>query len=135
LGLTQTTPGPGSSWGLTTTSAADQLRLLVDLTSPSGPLAAPGRAYLLDLMTRVEGDQVWGVAGIAVGGDALAVKNGWLPLDGDDGDWVVNSIGRIAGPARTLLVAVLSDSSPDMDSGISVVQRVAALAAGAVRTS
>ncbi|GAC1331644.1 MAG: hypothetical protein NVSMB13_20010 [Mycobacteriales bacterium] len=132
LGLTQTTPGTDGLWGLTTTSAADQLRLLVDLTSEQSPLAAPARAYLLHLMGAVEEDQAWGVSAAARPGDQLAVKNGWLPLDGDDGNWVVDSIGRLSGVGGTLLVAVLSDASADMDSGISVVQRAAVLGVSAL---
>ena len=132
LGLTQTTPGPDGLWGLTTTSAADQLRLLVELTSEQSPLAAPARAYLLRLMGAVEEDQAWGVSAAARPGDRLAVKNGWLPLDGDDGNWVVDSIGQLGGVGGTLLVAVLSDASADMDSAISVVQRAAVLGASAL---
>ena len=40
LGLRRTTPGPGDYWGLTTTTAGDQLRLL---TGPRDGAFAAGR--------------------------------------------------------------------------------------------
>ena len=54
LGLSETTPGANGVWGLTTTTAADQLRLLAAVTDPAGPLRPAGRAYLLGLMECAE---------------------------------------------------------------------------------
>ncbi|OAH09458.1 serine hydrolase [Streptomyces jeddahensis] len=61
LGLTATTPGPGGLWGLTQTTAADQLRLLEAITRDDSALSSASRTYLYDLMTRIHPGQDWGV--------------------------------------------------------------------------
>jgi beta-lactamase class A len=124
LGLRATAPNP--SWGMTTTTAADQLRLLGSIVAPSGPLAADGRALLLGHMRRVHQDQRWGITA-AAGPDSTAsyVKNGWTTVDVDQGRWLVNSVGRITEPGRDWLVAVLSDHHASQSAGIRVVERVA----------
>lgn len=127
LGLDGSVPGSDRHWGLTTTTAADQLKLLKAVFTERSPLEAGSRAYLRELMGGVTGDQAWGVS---VAGVPCALKNGWLPRTAT-GLWVVNSIG-CAG-ADGLLIAVLSDGQPDRTSGIAVVERAAAAAAGAAR--
>lgn len=129
FGLTETTPGQDGSWGVTTTTAADQLRLLQMITSSSGPLDSANRAYLLGLMNRVEDDQRWGVPD-AAGTQAtdVYVKNGWMPSSADGGAWVINSVGRIVEPGHDWLVVVLSDDNSTQTSGITLVQHVADLA-------
>lgn len=62
LGLRSTRPGPGGAWGSTTTSAADQVRLLNALISPRSPLTARHRRYVLSLMSDVTPEQAWGVS-------------------------------------------------------------------------
>jgi beta-lactamase class A len=124
LGLRQTTPN--SSWGMTTTTAADQLRLLASIVGPAGPLAADGRGLLLGYLRQVHRDQRWGITA-AAGPDSTAtfVKNGWTTVDADQGRWLVNSVGRITEPGRDWLVAVLSDRHASRSAGITVVERVA----------
>jgi beta-lactamase class A len=134
FGLTQTTPGAGGYWGSTTTTAADQVRLLAMLTDESGPLAAEGRAYELGLMASVESDQRWGVpAASGSAATAVYVKDGWLSSPSDDDLWIVNSIGRIVEPGHDWLVAVLSDHHEDEDPGIALVQQAATIAVGGLR--
>ncbi|MFI6785149.1 serine hydrolase [Micromonospora sp. NPDC050276] len=94
LGLPETRPNV--HWGLTTTTAADQLRLLTALTSPTGPLTPQDRAFIMGLMKKVIPEQRWGVtAAREPGTPAAYVKNGWDTVDVDGGRWLVNSIGRI----------------------------------------
>ena len=128
LGLTETTPR--SSWGLTTTSAADQVRLLTALTSEDSPLTAPSRAYLLGLMSEVCDDQDWGVT--AAGDDDAPVKNGWLPYSGDGYAWEVNSIGIVTVGSQRVLIAVLTRHGATEASGIALVEQLSRLAAAAV---
>ncbi|MDG4789222.1 serine hydrolase [Micromonospora sp. WMMD1102] len=124
LGLRQTTPA--ASWGLTTTTAADQLRLLTVLTDPAGPLDADGRAFLLGLMGQVDEAQDWGITAAAGrASTASCVKNGWTTVDADNGLWLANSIGRIVEPGRDWLVAVLSDHHPTRQQGIAAVEKAA----------
>ncbi len=111
LGLHATLPPWDGAWGLTTTTVADQLRLLADLVSPRSPLSATARAYELGLLRDVEPAQVWGVTAAAAAGTRPAVKNGWLPA-GPDGTWVINSIGVVGRAGRILLIVVLSADQP-----------------------
>lgn len=128
LGLVETTPR--SSWGLTTTSAADQVRLLTALTSDNSPLTASSRAYLLGLMSEVCDDQDWGVT--AAGDDDAPVKNGWLPYSGDGYAWEVNSIGIVTVGSQRVLIAVLTRHGATEASGIALVEQLSRLAAAAV---
>ncbi|MBE1492828.1 serine hydrolase [Plantactinospora soyae] len=124
LGLRATTPNP--SWGMTTTTAADQLRLLASIVTPGSPLTGDSRALLLGFMRQVRRDQRWGITA-AAGPDSTAsyVKNGWTTVDADQGRWLVNSVGRITEPGRDWLIAVLSDHHASQSAGITVVEGVA----------
>ncbi|SEG69083.1 Beta-lactamase enzyme family protein [Thermomonospora echinospora] len=126
LGLTETTPASGGYWGLTSTSAHDQVRLLSVLAAGDGPLDARSRAYALSLMSSVSAGQDWGVSAAAPG-SPVALKNGWLPRTADDGRWVVNSIGRVRTGTHDYLIAVLSDRSPSLKKGITTVEHVTKL--------
>ncbi|AQZ70010.1 hypothetical protein BKM31_00440 [[Actinomadura] parvosata subsp. kistnae] len=129
LGLRDTRPGPGGAWGSTTTSAADQVRLLTALVSPKSPLSARHRRYVLALMRGVTPEQAWGVS--AIGGHA-ELKNGWLPRERDGGRWTVNSIGRVRARGRTYLIAVVSRRHLSLGAGIKAVEHVSKLVAKAV---
>ncbi|MBO2445819.1 serine hydrolase [Actinomadura barringtoniae] len=127
FGLKSTVPGPGGAWGSTTTSAADQVRLLNALTSSKSPLSAARRRYVLGLMGSVATDQAWGVSAGAADGDDVALKNGWLPRTVDGGAWTINSIGRISGDDHDYLIAVVSRGHPSMAAGVATVEHVATL--------
>ena len=136
LGLTETTPGTGGWWGRTTTTANDQLRLLQDLTSTSGPLNATSRSYVLNLMSQVEDDQDWGVpAAASAQATDVYVKNGWMDDSTDDGLWVNNSVGRIVEPGHDWLVVVLTSGNTDESSGIDAVEHTATLSVDGLRAS
>ncbi|MET8248094.1 serine hydrolase [Streptomyces sp. NPDC005202] len=129
LGLTSTKGGPGPRWGLTRTTASDQIRLLraVFGTSPashagSTTLNEASRSYIRRLMTRIVADQAWGVSAAADSGWAL--KNGWLQRN-TTGLWDVNSVGQVMVGGHRYLVAVLSDGDTSMKDGISLVERAA----------
>ncbi|MET8921592.1 serine hydrolase [Streptomyces sp. NPDC052071] len=137
MGLTATKGGHGPKWGLTQTTASDQIRLLLcvfDGAGPSktdSPLNKESRAYIQSLMTRVASDQTWGVS--AASGSSHALKNGWLQRTAS-GLWDINSVGRVTVDGHSYLVAVLSDGSPSMNEGISVVERAARQAVVAATT-
>ncbi|WP_188187172.1 serine hydrolase [Nonomuraea sp. SYSU D8015] len=127
FGLRDTRPGPGGAWGATTTSAADQVRLLTALTSPKSPLSAGNRRHVLGLMDDVAPEQAWGVSA-AGGQDAeVALKNGWLPRERHGGRWTVNSIGRVRDGGRTYLIAVISHRHGSMDAGVKAVEQASRL--------
>jgi beta-lactamase class A len=131
LGLRHTTPGAGVYWGLTSTTADDQLRLLADLTSRNSPLSARSRSYELGLMRHVAAGQAWGITAAATRGTWSAVKNGWLP-DGSYTTWVINSIGVIHDHGQEILVVVLSKDQPSESAGISEAEAAARAVVSAI---
>ncbi len=76
--------------------------------APSTLLSETFRQYGLSLLHHVVVTRAWGVSTGPPAG-TVALKNGWLPRT--DG-WHVNSIGAVAAPAASYVLAVLtSDSS------------------------
>ncbi|NEB79997.1 serine hydrolase [Streptomyces sp. SID14478] len=120
-GATRTGLGAYGYWGLTRTTAADQLRLLGVLTNPRSFLKS--RAYSLKLMSEVRKDQRWGVSAGVPRGLRVHLKNGWLPRATHG--WRVHSIGAFTGSGRTYRLAVLSHDNPSMAYGVRTVERVA----------
>ncbi|MEU8693294.1 serine hydrolase [Streptomyces sp. NPDC048665] len=131
LGLTSTTSGPGGKWGLTRTTASDQIRLLRAVFDGDGDdtavktgataLNAGSRAYINTLMTQVVPEQKWGVSAV---GSRHALKNGWLQRT-TSGLWDVNSVGQVTVNGHRYLVAVLSNGSASMAEGVSLVEQTA----------
>ncbi|WP_329114640.1 serine hydrolase [Streptomyces sp. NBC_01465] len=132
LGLTGTTGGDGELWGLTQTTAADQLTLLrAVFGSGSGSasvLDASSRTYIKGLMGQVEADQQWGVS---AAGSSWELKNGWLPRSAT-GLWDINSIGHVTAGGRSYLLAVLSGGNSSQKAGISLVEDAARTAVTAI---
>jgi hypothetical protein len=134
-GLTGTTPSscvncpgfPWPGWGLSTTTAADQLALLRALIEPNSALTAAERSYALSLMENVTPDQRWGVSGGVPAQATVALKNGWLPLDSAGDDWQINSVGWVSGGGRDYLIAVLSTGNPSEQYGIDTIGQLAAM--------
>jgi beta-lactamase class A len=135
LGLTDTTPSnclscagfawPG--WGLSTTTALDQIALLRALVQPNAHLTDTEQTFALGLMERVTPLQRWGVtAGVPLQATA-ALKNGWLPLTSEDNDWQINSIGWISGSGRSYLIAVLTTGDPTEQYGIDTIGGLSAI--------
>lgn len=118
------------SWGLTRTTARDQLRFLGAISAAgtrASPLNARSGALLLDLMEDVIAEQKWGVSAAAHRGDSVSLKNGWLPRSTLGKRWIVNSIGRITGPSLDLRLAILSQKSTSQAQGIEIVEQAATL--------
>lgn len=128
LGLTGTTGGSGLLWGLTQTTAADQVTLLRDVFGSEGALSDASRGCIRRLMGRVSAGQDWGVPSAADG--AFEVKNGWLQRS-TTSLWDINSIGRIASGGHTYLVAVVSRGSATQAGGIALVEDAAKAAVAA----
>ncbi|MET9503051.1 serine hydrolase [Streptomyces sp. NPDC006622] len=129
FGLTGTEGGDGGLWGLTRTTAADQLTLLRQVFGADPALSEASRTYLQGLMGRIAADQRWGVSAVA-DGSAWALKNGWLPRTAT-GLWDVNSIGRVTCGGHDYLVAVLSDGNATRARGIALVEAAAKAAVSA----
>ncbi|MDN0196086.1 serine hydrolase [Streptomyces sp. S.PNR 29] len=125
FGLTDTEGGDGALWGLTQTTAADQLTLLGQVfgDDAESELSGVSRTYLQGLMEQIAAGQHWGVSA-AADGSRWALKNGWLPRS-TTGLWDINSIGRVRVDGHDCLVAVLSDGNPTKAKGISLVEAAA----------
>ena len=127
FGLTDTDVD-NAAFGDTTTTVTDQIRLLREAMTSDSALDSANRDYIRDLMSHVESDQRWGVSAAAddsgSGADDYLLKNGWLPRSATD-LWEINSIGEVSHDGHEYLVAVLSRDNESMDSGISVIEKVA----------
>ncbi|MGQ4362784.1 serine hydrolase [Streptomyces sp. SAS_272] len=130
FGLTDTAGGEGMLWGLTQTTAADQLKLLQQVFGDSSELSEASRSYLQGLMGRIAPGQRWGVSAAAEG-SRWALKNGWLPRS-TTGLWDVDSIGRVTAGGRDYLVSVLSNGNATQAAGISLVETAAKAAVAVV---
>jgi Beta-lactamase enzyme family len=132
LSLSQTVPSsegyiPGTDlpgWGLTTTSALDQVTMVKALVFQNSVLDPASQQVALHLMENVESDQDWGVTGGVPAGVTVALKNGWLPLSGQG--WQVNSVGWVDGDDRNYVLAVLSTDDPTEQYGIDTIQTISA---------
>jgi beta-lactamase class A len=124
-GLTQTTPDAAGYWGLSTTTAADQVQLVRTLAYPNSILSPASQSYALNLMTHVDPDQAWGVSAGVAPGATVALKNGWLPLD--SGGWQINSIGAVKGDGRNYVIAVLTNGNATEAEGIGTIQGISEL--------
>ncbi|WP_234439767.1 serine hydrolase [Streptomyces bicolor] len=141
LGLSSTEGGPGIRWGLTRTTATDQVKLLraVFTRGPARSARAharlnqESRAYIRHLMGQVVRDQDWGISAAGSPGSGWALKNGWLRRDSTD-LWIINSVGQVTVHGHRYLVSVLSDGNPTMESGVSLVEQAARAAVGAAST-
>ncbi|WP_449341884.1 serine hydrolase [Streptomyces aurantiogriseus] len=122
FGLTDTEGGDGALWGLTRTTAADQLTLLQQVFGEDSELSAASRAYVQGLMGEIAVGQQWGVSA-AADGSAWALKNGWLPRS-TTGLWDVNSIGRVTVDGQDYLVAVVSNGNATQANGITLPSTV-----------
>ena len=143
-GTTATTLNPYGLWGLTRTSAADQLRILGVLTGARARalLSPSSRAYGLKQLNEVRRDQRWGVPAGMPRGTKAYLKNGWLSRSTHG--WRVHSIGAFTGTAkakatatskartvtakargRTYRIVVLSHDNPTMKYGVRTIERVA----------
>lgn len=131
FGLVGTEGGDGELWGLTQTTAADQLTLLQQVFGDDSELSEASRSYARGLMRRIAVGQQWGVSA-AADGSAWALKNGWLPRS-TTGLWDINSVGRVTVDGDDYLVAVLSKGNSTQAKGISLVEAAARAAVSVFR--
>ncbi|MDJ1132254.1 serine hydrolase [Streptomyces iconiensis] len=133
LGPRRTDPDRTGRWGLSRTTAADQLALLGAVHGEGSPLAPQARAYMRELMGRVVETQRWGISAAGDGTAAAELKNGWLPRTAT-GLWAINSVGRVRACGRTYLLAVLSDGHSTRARGIETVEEAARAAVRVLRS-
>jgi len=125
LKVHHTSPPSTGNVNLTTTTVADQLQLLLDLTLARAPLDLACRDYALGLLDHVQASQRWGVPIAASSRTGYAVQDGWLQ---DQRLWVVNSIGVIEHHGQDLLIAVLSKGNQSETRGVALAEAAATAA-------
>lgn len=130
FGLDETTvkADDGSSWGLATTSARDQVNLVRQvLLGEWGPLQPRYRSLARHLMKSVIPEQTWGVTAGVPESWAVAQKNGFAGI-------TINSVGWVdePGPSQGYVVAILSQGWPNHPTGIAAVERVSEMVAEAL---
>jgi hypothetical protein len=125
-GTTDTDLNTHGYWGLSTTTAADQLKLLKTVAYPNALVDNASRAYELGLMEGEEADQLWGVSGGVPSGVTVALKDGWDPL-GNGTTWQINSIGWVDGDSRNYLFAVLTNGDGSESYGIQTIEGVSGI--------
>ena len=121
LGLQDTTPNV--AWGLTSTTACDQVVLLRTIAYPGAVLTPASRSYELGLMSRVDPRQRWGIPDGVPAGVPVAVKNGWLPVGGG---WQINSDAYVHGDGRDYVVSVMTRGNPTEGYGIETIGHISA---------
>lgn len=119
IGATDTTTD--EQWGLTQTTALDQVRVVRLYAYANRVLNDRSRAVVQDFMKTVVSSQHWGVSAGVVDKNIVQLKNGWLPRAGK---WDINSIGHISVSGHDYAVAILSNGSSSQKYGIASVEDV-----------
>jgi len=115
-----------SVWGLTRTTAADQIHLVRQvLAGEFGPLAAPYRAEARFYTGNVVASQRWGASAAVPPGWAVFQKNGFAPSQCCG--WRLNSVGWVERPGGSgWALAILTDGWATEGAGIDAVQAIGA---------
>ncbi|QIK71336.1 hypothetical protein G7070_02350 [Propioniciclava coleopterorum] len=127
LGLPNTHADPRSPfWSWTNTTPDDQRVLIDRLVEGTPAVHDEDRLYLVDVMTKTNSEQTWGV-----GHDRrkdkveVAMKNGWVQFKSLDNLWAVNSIGHVVGEGRDYTAAIMC-RRPTFDEGRDLVDAIGA---------
>jgi hypothetical protein len=121
--------GEFGRWGSTTTRPRDVVAVLGQVLATEGP-AARRYALLQDSMRRVVPDQRWGITALADPGTDVQVKVGWVQTPTG---WVVNSSGRVLVDGSPVLISVMTDRNPTMETGVAATEAVASTVGDIVR--
>jgi len=131
IGATST--GAPNAWGLTQTTALDQLKVVNQIAYPGTVLSQASADSANDLLQNVESDQSWGVSAGTPDDVTVLLKNGWLEDDetndpySNTDDWTMNSIGHVFGEGQDYTIAVLTQGDPSQYLGINTIQQLAAI--------
>ncbi|MCW1909639.1 class A beta-lactamase-related serine hydrolase [Lactiplantibacillus paraplantarum] len=126
LKMTHTTANL-SSWSMTKTTPADQVRLLRTIYYPSDYLTKQSKHYIQNLMGTVSHEQSWGVSKSAPN---YQLKNGWMDLSDNGLGWQVNSIGHVYDQHRDpqgYVIAIYTNQDETMSQGVDLVESLAAV--------
>jgi Beta-lactamase enzyme family len=124
VGLTDTHLDPTGYWGLSTSTALDQVRLVQAAAFPNPALTDASRQYVTGLMQHVVAYEDWGVSTGVPEGVSVALKNGWDPVTGV---WEINSDGWVLGDGQDYAISILCGGAPTETTGIDAVDALARL--------
>lgn len=133
VGTTRTKVAPGGQWGLTQTTADDQLKIINQVAYSSDFLNQSSRDTAFDLLNGVVASQAWGVTAGLPADASIQLKNGWLPDHGtgnrfnDQNTWTVNSVGHVREGEHDYTIAVLTMGNPTEDYGIQTIEALSAV--------
>jgi hypothetical protein len=122
IGMKHTDLNDDGYWGISTTTAADQIVLLREVFQPSKVLDPVDQSFMRALMEHTEAGQRWGISAGTPNCATVALKDGWVPII--NGDWEINSIGSVTGCGHDYLIAILTDHNPSETGGIAVVDGI-----------
>jgi beta-lactamase class A len=131
FGLTATTPSTRpitptvSGWAFTTTSAADQVKIVRAFAFHNALLSDQDRAFGLSLMEHIQPSQAWGIPADAPPALTVALKTGYYPLAANDSQ--VNSIGFVSGAGQRYVFAMLDNGVPSEAYGAATLNALATL--------
>lgn len=134
VGATSTTTDVANHWGLTQTTALDQVKIANAFAYPNGPLSTSSETIVDNLLDQVEDDQLWGISGGLPDDVSFELKDGWLPDNetadqyADTDDWTVNSVGHVHGSGADYTIAILTNGDPDEQYGITTAEDLSAVA-------
>lgn len=119
IGLDQTAMD-NDSWGYSTTTPQDMVRLMAKLGNCT-ILNAELCHYALEVMRDVTPGQRWGVSAGPPKSVSVALKNGWLP-EGEG--WAINSVGYVKGKQLRYAIAVYTRPNDTMRYGIDTIEAI-----------
>lgn len=137
VGATDTIANTYGSWGVTLTTASDQLKIAEQIAYKDTILSPSSIAIANELLDNVQPDQRWGVPDGVPAGIVARVKNGWLDDTSAGNDfagttcWTNNSVGYVEGELNGKKIkysmAELSSGNPDEKSGEKMLSRLATI--------
>lgn len=139
LGLPATTHSDPTRefWSWTWTTPADHRQLMASLVGGTPALVDADRRYLLDVMSKTNPKQTWGVGHPRSREVKVRMKNGWVQFQSTDNLWAVNSVGHVRGDDRDYLACFMC-RVPTFDEGRELLDAIGAsvweaLGAGVLR--
>lgn len=130
IGASSTIAADDGLWGLTQTTALDQVTIMNVLAYPGKILTATSAETIDGMLDNVESDQTWGVSAGLVGNADFKLKNGWLE-DAQTNDsynqtdsWTVNSVGHITADGVDYTISVLTEGQTTEAYGIETIEEI-----------
>lgn len=112
-------------WSWTWTTPSDHRTLMTLLVDGTEALTDPDRRYMLDVMSKTNSKQTWGVGYPRSKEVRVQMKNGWVQFESTDKLWAVNSVGHVVGGGRDY-VACFTCRVPTFDEGKKLLDAIGA---------